>query len=211
MQVSVGISNSSENDTTELWSMSASSNETQHPSDDGISMGIATVGAEVRAEQDGNNELAMDVRGLVVRNGYAAFRDDIVLMDFLPRNEVLMEGGEMNGDAGLDVLDFVLVDGMGIDVDREIGPDDIQGRQVILPHDNDIGNGSVFGGDIRDGGAQMSPSFNCEDDSYAFEGLNEVQGNGASSSSESRIQIRPIEGTISNEGPTSTCNTDRGQ
>ena len=67
---------------------------------------------------------------------------------------------------------------------------------------------------IRDGGAQMSPSFSCEDDTYALESLfslNEFQGNDASSNDGSRIQSRPIDGTLSNWGPTSTCNTDSGQ
>ena len=109
MQVSVGISNSSENDTTELWSMLASNNESQHPSDDEISMGIVTGGDEDRVEQDGNNELAMDVRGQILRNEFAVYRDDVVLLNFIPRNGVLMERGEIQRDAELEVLDGALV------------------------------------------------------------------------------------------------------
>ena len=115
---------------------------------------------------------------------------------------------EMQRGAVLDSLDDALVGAVGVNLDRDVG------RQVDLPHNDDEGNGSVSSGDIRDGGAQMSPSFSYEDDTYALESvgsLNEFQGNGVSSNGGSRIQIRPIDGTESNEGPNSTYNSENGQ
>ena len=182
MQVSVGISNSSEFDTTELWSISANS-ESQHSSDDGISMGMIV---EVSGEQVGVNERAeLELVG---------YRDDVML--------------EMQRGAVLDILDDALVGAVGVNLDSDVG------RRVDLLHNDDDGNGSVPSGDIRDGGAQMSPSFSYEDDTYALESvgsLNEFQGNGVSSNGGSRIQIRPIDGTESNEGLNSTYNSENGQ
>ena len=106
MQVSVGISNSSENDTTELWSMSASS-ESQHSSDDGISMGILVGGNEVNGEQVGGNEFAEIVQGQILRNELAVYRDDVML--------------EMQRGAELDILDDALVGAVGVNLDRDVG------------------------------------------------------------------------------------------
>ena len=205
MQISVGISNSSDFDSTELWSLSDYSNDVQHPSDDGISMGM------MRAEEPGEG-MALFVDDVVLGGeGGMGIRENVILLE--------MEGGEVvrverDGEQFVIVEENETVEGdregdgaMGmeregenavlLDVDEAVKDGDNQSGHVCPRSNFDTGNGSLVCGDIQDGGACLLSSLNCEDDSNVSIGnLTGVHSEELSSSDGSLIQIRPLGGTL---------------